>query len=51
MTSQDLDDRYSGTGEVRERHRFEIGVLEDYLSDRLPGFQRPLEVRDRKSVV
>ncbi len=48
MTSQDLDDRYSGTGEVRERHRFEIGVLEDYLSDRLPGFQRPLEVREFK---
>ncbi|MFQ5416951.1 MAG: phosphotransferase family protein [Myxococcota bacterium] len=40
--------RFGGVGDVREPHRFEIGGLEDYLSDRLPGFVRPLSVRQFK---
>jgi aminoglycoside phosphotransferase (APT) family kinase protein len=48
VSGQDLDTRYSGVGDVREAHHFEVGPLEDYLSDRLPGFCRPLTVRQFK---
>ena len=44
-TGPALDELYGGTGDVREPHRFPIGALEDYLSDRLSGFVRPLSVR------
>jgi aminoglycoside phosphotransferase (APT) family kinase protein len=46
--AQGLDKLYSGTGEVREKHRFEIGALEEYLSGELAGFRGPLEVREFK---
>ncbi|MBW2295205.1 MAG: phosphotransferase family protein [Deltaproteobacteria bacterium] len=36
---------YRGTGEVRALHRFDVQTLEDYLCDRLAGFERPLSVR------
>lgn len=48
MASTDLDAIYSGTGDVREKHRFDVGPLEDYLAEHLPGFERPLEVRQFK---
>lgn len=48
LDPSDLDAHYAGTGEVREPHRFEVGVLEDYLSDRLTGFVRPLRVKQFK---
>ena len=48
MTASDPSSLYSGTGEVREKHRFEVGRLEDFLSDRLPGFRRPLDVSQFK---
>ncbi len=43
-----LDAMYSGTGEVREPHRFDQGILEDYLCQELPGFERPLSVSQFK---
>jgi aminoglycoside phosphotransferase (APT) family kinase protein len=48
VSTTDIDAIYSGTGEVRERHRFDLGPLEDYLAEHLPGFARPLEVRQFK---
>jgi hypothetical protein len=33
------------TAEVREQHRFDLGALERYLPERVPGFAGPLEVR------
>ena len=48
MPHDDLDARYAGVGDVRAPHRFDVGRLEDFLSDRLPGFVRPLEVRQFK---
>lgn len=47
-TAPDLDALYSGTGAVRAPHRFDVQRLEDYLCDRLPGFERPLSVRQFK---
>ncbi|MCH8131179.1 MAG: phosphotransferase family protein [Myxococcales bacterium] len=48
MTASDPSSLFSGTGEIREKHRFEVGRLEDFLSDRLPGFRRPLDVSQFK---
>jgi len=47
-TTPDLDAIYSGTGEVREPHRFDIALLEEYLCKHLPGFEPPLSVRQFK---
>ncbi len=33
---------YSGTMQVPERHRFDVGVLQAYLRTRLPDFAGPL---------
>jgi aminoglycoside phosphotransferase (APT) family kinase protein len=33
------------TAEVREQHRFDVGALERYLRNHVPGFSGPLEVR------
>jgi hypothetical protein len=33
------------TAEVREQHQFDVGALERYLRERVPGFAGPLEVR------
>jgi aminoglycoside phosphotransferase (APT) family kinase protein len=35
---------YSGTMQVPERHQFDVGVLTEYLSSRLPDFAGPLTV-------
>jgi aminoglycoside phosphotransferase (APT) family kinase protein len=43
-----LDTVYSGTTDVREQHRFDIGVLEEYLAEKLSGFSGPLTVREFK---
>ncbi len=48
MPIEDLDAVYTGTREVRAPHRFDVGRLEDYLASRLPGFVRPLAVREFK---
>jgi aminoglycoside phosphotransferase (APT) family kinase protein len=48
MTQPDMDTLYSGTGDVREPHRFDVAKLEDYLAGKLGGFRRPLEVRQFK---
>jgi aminoglycoside phosphotransferase (APT) family kinase protein len=44
----DRQEKFSGTQEVREAHRFEVGPLERYLAERIDGFQTPLEVRQFK---
>ncbi|MEH6525806.1 MAG: phosphotransferase family protein [Sneathiella sp.] len=40
--------QFSGTMEVRERHKFEVGVLETYLKSNIAGFHGPLEVAQFK---
>jgi aminoglycoside phosphotransferase (APT) family kinase protein len=42
--AETAQDRFSGTKEVGERHRFDEKKLEAYLSDHLPGFRGPLSV-------
>ncbi len=42
------DGRFTGTREVREKHRFDAAQLEAYLRERLSGFRGPLEVREFK---
>jgi aminoglycoside phosphotransferase (APT) family kinase protein len=36
---------FSGAMDVPERHRFDVGALERFLKDKLPGFQGPLQVQ------
>src|SRR5271170_7289081 len=51
MTEAAIDDRqekFSGTKEVAESHRFDEKKLEAYLAERIEGFQTPLEVRQFK---
>ena len=51
MSAEPADDRqekFSGTKEVREAHRFDAKKLEAYLAERIDGFQTPLEVRQFK---
>jgi aminoglycoside phosphotransferase (APT) family kinase protein len=45
---QTLDERYSGTGEIRTPHRFDLARLEAYLGEQLAGFEGPLEVQQFK---
>jgi aminoglycoside phosphotransferase (APT) family kinase protein len=44
----DRQEKFSGTQEVREAHRFDSARLEAYLAERIDGFQKPLEVRQFK---
>ena len=44
----DRQEKFSGTQEVREAHRFDETKLEAYLAERIDGFQTPLEVRQFK---
>ena len=44
----DRQEKFSGTQEVREAHRFDVGRLETYLAERIDGFQTPLTVRQFK---
>jgi len=48
LPPDDRQEKFSGTQEVREAHRFDAGRLEAYLADRIEGFQTPLEVRQFK---
>jgi len=51
MTEAAADDRqekFSGTKDVGEAHRFDVKTLEAYLADRIEGFRTPLEVRQFK---
>lgn len=43
--TESMEDRFSGTREVGEKHRFDETRLEAYLADHLPGFRGPLTVR------
>ena len=47
-TRSAFDPRFTGTQEVRDRHRFDVGRLESYLSERLSGFRGPLDVSEFK---
>ncbi|MCF8467166.1 MAG: phosphotransferase family protein [Sneathiella sp.] len=40
--------QFSGTMEVRERHKFDLAVLEKYLKNNIAGFNGPLEVAQFK---
>jgi aminoglycoside phosphotransferase (APT) family kinase protein len=51
MANEADDDRqqkFSGTKDVSESHRFDEKKLEAYLAERIEGFQTPLEVRQFK---
>ena len=39
-----LEDKFAGTGEVREQHRFEVAQLERYMREHVEGFPGRLEV-------
>jgi len=41
-------DHFAGAAEVQERHRFDIGALEAYLSHQIDGFKGPLTVEQFK---
>src|SRR5882757_9118200 len=44
----DRQEKFSGTKDVAEAHRFDVATLEAYLAERIDGFQKPLEVRQFK---
>jgi aminoglycoside phosphotransferase (APT) family kinase protein len=46
--ADERQEKFSGTQEVREAHRFDEARLEAYLAQRIDGFQKPLEVRQFK---
>jgi aminoglycoside phosphotransferase (APT) family kinase protein len=48
MTVSDRQNAFSGTREVAERLRFDVGRLEAYLHDKVPGFAGPAVVRQFK---
>ena len=48
MSISDRQSAYSGTREVAERLRFDVGRLEAYLRDKLPGFSGPAVVSQFK---
>ncbi|HEY5237507.1 MAG TPA: phosphotransferase family protein [Rhizomicrobium sp.] len=41
-------EKFSGTKDVTDAHRFDVKILEAYLAERIEGFQTPLEVRQFK---
>ena len=41
-------EKFSGTKDVTEAHRFDVKKLEAYLAERIEGFQTPLEVHQFK---
>ena len=43
MTSRQL--KNTGTREVREAHRFDVGMLEEYMNSHVESFRGPLKVR------
>jgi aminoglycoside phosphotransferase (APT) family kinase protein len=48
MAASDRQDTFTGTKEVAERLRFDIGRLESYLRDHVEGFGGPTAVRQFK---
>jgi aminoglycoside phosphotransferase (APT) family kinase protein len=48
MTVSDRQNAFSGTREVAERLRFDVGRLEAYLRDKVPGFAGPVMVSQFK---
>jgi len=48
MIVSNRQNTYSGTKEVAERLRFDVGRLDDYLASRVPGFAGPLVVSQFK---
>src|SRR5580698_1781607 len=46
--ADDRQDKFTGTKEVAESHRFDEKKLEAYLAARIDGFQTPMEVRQFK---
>ncbi len=48
MTVSDRQNAFSGTREVTERLRFDVGRLEAYLHDKVPGFAGPVVVSQFK---
>jgi aminoglycoside phosphotransferase (APT) family kinase protein len=48
MTVNDRQSTFSGTKEVAERLRFDVGALESYLRARAPGFAGPITVSQFK---
>jgi aminoglycoside phosphotransferase (APT) family kinase protein len=48
MAANDRQSTFSGTKEVAERLRFDVGPLETYLRDHVNGFSGPIEVRQFK---
>ncbi|HEX3675588.1 MAG TPA: phosphotransferase family protein [Rhizomicrobium sp.] len=47
-TADDRQDKFTGTKDVVESHRFDEKKLERYLAERIDGFQTPMEVRQFK---
>jgi aminoglycoside phosphotransferase (APT) family kinase protein len=41
-------EQFSGTTEVREQHRFDVGVLEAWMRENVEGFEGPLTVEQFK---
>jgi aminoglycoside phosphotransferase (APT) family kinase protein len=48
MSGSDRQSTYSGTKEVAERLRFDVGRLEAYLRDQVTGFAGPVSLRQFK---
>jgi aminoglycoside phosphotransferase (APT) family kinase protein len=48
MTTIDRQSTYSGTKDVAERLRFDVGRLESYLRERAPGFAGPIVLKQFK---
>src|SRR6478736_587608 len=48
MTAGDRQSTFTGTKEVAERLRFDVGRLESYLRDHVEGFAGPITVRQFK---
>jgi aminoglycoside phosphotransferase (APT) family kinase protein len=48
MSASDRQSAFSGTKEVAERLRFDVGALDSYLRAHVPGFAGPVTVRQFK---
>ena len=48
MTDKDRTEKFTGTREVIEAHKFDQQKLADYLADHVEGFEGPLDVRQFK---
>ncbi|HEX3808452.1 MAG TPA: phosphotransferase family protein [Rhizomicrobium sp.] len=48
QAEESRQEKFSGTKDVGDAHRFDVKKLESYLAERIEGFQTPLEVRQFK---